>query len=180
MLLEVDEMDICNCDYWLNSSAIMSAIEIEWTASVLIWGERSDRGDDWNWHRWRKYVEERGKERYCWRAGVISRNEGEEGEGLFVWAVSLYLKAHSFSRVTVVREGISVGEDRVNGHTFQNNGTRIAECPTTHNSSECCEFRQVYSSVHSIITTSHDQFTWFFIILETECIMTKSNGSQFR
>ena len=29
-------------------------------------------------------VEERGKERYCWRAGVISRNEGEEGEELFV------------------------------------------------------------------------------------------------
>ena len=29
-------------------------------------------------------VEERGKERYCWRAGVMSRNEGEEGEALFV------------------------------------------------------------------------------------------------
>ena len=28
-------------------------------------------------------VEERGK-RYCWRAGVISRNEGEEEETLFV------------------------------------------------------------------------------------------------
>ena len=29
-------------------------------------------------------VEERGKERYCWRAGVMSRNEGEEEETLFV------------------------------------------------------------------------------------------------
>ena len=29
-------------------------------------------------------VEERGKERYCWRAGVMSRNEGEEGEKLLV------------------------------------------------------------------------------------------------
>ena len=29
-------------------------------------------------------VEERGKERYCWRAGVMSRNEGEEGEELLV------------------------------------------------------------------------------------------------
>ena len=30
------------------------------------------------------YVEERGKERYCCRAGVMSRDEGEEEEGLFV------------------------------------------------------------------------------------------------
>ena len=29
-------------------------------------------------------VEERGKERYCWRAGVMSRNEGKEEERLFV------------------------------------------------------------------------------------------------
>ena len=29
-------------------------------------------------------VEERGEERYHWRAGVMSRNEGEEGEELFV------------------------------------------------------------------------------------------------
>ena len=34
-------------------------------------------------------VEERGKERYCWRAGVMSRNEGEEEERLFVWIVFL-------------------------------------------------------------------------------------------
>ena len=38
-------------------------------------------------------VKERGKERYCWSAGVMSRNEGEEGETLFVWMVFLYLKA---------------------------------------------------------------------------------------
>ena len=31
-----------------------------------------------------RFVEERGKERYCCRAGVMSRDEGEEGEGLFV------------------------------------------------------------------------------------------------
>ena len=29
-------------------------------------------------------VKERGKERYFWRAGVMSRNEGEEGEELLV------------------------------------------------------------------------------------------------
>ena len=29
-------------------------------------------------------VKERREERYCWRAGVMSRNEGEEGEALFV------------------------------------------------------------------------------------------------
>ena len=26
-------------------------------------------------------MKERGEERYCWRAGVMSRNEGEEGRG---------------------------------------------------------------------------------------------------
>ena len=34
-------------------------------------------------------MKERGKERYSWRAGVMSRNEREEGEGLFVWMVVL-------------------------------------------------------------------------------------------
>ena len=29
-------------------------------------------------------VKERGEERYCWRTGVISKNEGEEEEELFV------------------------------------------------------------------------------------------------
>ena len=58
----------------------------------------------------------------------MSRNEREEGEGLFVRAVSLYLKAHSFSRVTYVREGMSACEDRMMEHTLQSDGTRIAEC----------------------------------------------------
>ena len=29
-------------------------------------------------------VKERGKERYCWRAGVMSRNEGEETQILLI------------------------------------------------------------------------------------------------
>ena len=29
-------------------------------------------------------VKERGEERYCWRAGVMSRNEGEEEEALLI------------------------------------------------------------------------------------------------
>ena len=32
-------------------------------------------------------VKERGKERYSERAGVMSKNEGEEEEGLLVWMV---------------------------------------------------------------------------------------------
>ena len=58
-------------------------------------------------------VKERGEERYCWRAGVMSRDEGEEGEILFVWMVSIPVKAYSLSSMTVVREGISDCEDRV-------------------------------------------------------------------
>ena len=101
-------------------------------------------------------VKERGEERYCWRAGVMSRNEEEEGEILLVWMVFLYLKALPSSRVTVVREGMSVCDDRVNRNTLQSDGTRIEECITDPSfSSECCEFRQVYSSLHFIITTSH-------------------------
>ena len=89
---------------------------------------------------------------------MISRNEGEEEEELLVWMVFLYLKAHFLSRETVLREGMSDCEDRVIGNTLQSDGTRIAEGSTTF-SSECSEFRQVYSSVHFIITTSHDQFS---------------------
>ena len=89
-------------------------------------------------------VEERGEERYCCRAGVMSRNEGEEEEGLFVWRVFFSEKAHPFLRVTVVREGMSVCEDRVIGNTLQSDDTRTAECPTVFSfSSECCEFRQI-------------------------------------
>ena len=72
-------------------------------------------------------MEERGKERYCWRAGVMSRDEGEEEEGLLVRTVFLCLKALLLSRATVVREGMSVGEDRVRGNTLQSDGTRIDE-----------------------------------------------------
>ena len=109
-------------------------------------------------------MKERGEERYCWRAGVMSRNEEEEEEELFVLMDFLHLKARLLLRVTVVREGMSVGDNRVLGNTLQSDGTRIAECTTAKHtndvcSSECCEFSQVYSSLHFIITTSHDQFT---------------------
>ena len=75
-------------------------------------------------------VKERGYLRYCCRAGVISRNEGEEEEGLFVWRVFFSEKAHPFLRVTVVREGMSVCEDRVIGNTLQGDITRKLECTT--------------------------------------------------
>ena len=124
-------------------------------------------------------VEERGEERYCWRAGVMSRNERGEGEGLLVWRVFFSLKARSLSRETLVREGMSVGENRVIGNTLQSD-MGIVECVTVFSfSSECIEFRQVYSSIHFIITTSHYQFTGV-INLELECTPTKSNGGQFR
>ena len=50
--------------------------------------------------------------------------------------VFLYLKARPLVRVTVVREGISVCEDRVMDVTLQSDGTRIAECTTVPFSSE--------------------------------------------
>ena len=50
--------------------------------------------------------------------------------------VFFFEKASSLSRVTVVREGMSVCEDRVIGNTLQSYDTRIAECPTAINSSE--------------------------------------------
>ena len=75
---------------------------------------------------------------------------------------------------------MSASEDGVIGNTLQSDDTRIVECTTVFSiSSECSEFRQVYSSFHFIITTSHDQFSGF-IIIETECIITKLNGSQLR
>ena len=77
-----------------------------------------------------RFVEERGKERYCWRAGVMSRNEGEEGEELLVLMVFFFEKAHPLRRVTVVREGMSICEDRVIGNTLQLDDARIEECPT--------------------------------------------------
>ena len=110
----------------------------------------------------------------------MSRNEGEEKEQLSVMTAFFIEKACLLLRVTVVREGMSVGEDRVIGSTLQSDDSRIEECTIDISfSSECCEFRQVYSLVHFIITTSHYQFTRF-IILETECTVTQSNRSQFR
>ena len=64
-------------------------------------------------------------------------NEGEKEEELFVWMVFLYLKACDSSRVTVVREGMSVCENRVIENPLQSDGTRIAECTIVFNSSEC-------------------------------------------
>ena len=55
----------------------------------------------------------------------MSRNEGGEGEELLMWMVFLYLKAYPLLRVTVVREGMSICEDRVIGSTLQGDGTRI-------------------------------------------------------
>ena len=54
---------------------------------------------------------------------------------------------------------MSVGKDGVIGNTLQSDDTRTDECSTVFKSSDCCEIRQVYSSVHFIIITSHDQFT---------------------
>ena len=70
-------------------------------------------------------VKERGYLRYFLRAGVISRNEGEEEETLLVWMVSLNSNARR--RSAVVREGMPVCEDRVIGNTLQSDGTRIEE-----------------------------------------------------
>ena len=81
-------------------------------------------------------MKEGGKERYCWRAGVMSRNEGEEEEGLFVLTVFLHVKAHFLQSTTVVREGMSVCDDRVIRNTLQSDGTRMVECNTISNSSE--------------------------------------------
>ena len=66
--------------------------------------------------------------RYSCRAGVMSRNEGGKEEELFVLTVFLHMKATFLSRVTVVREGMSVYEGRETDNTLQSNGTRILEC----------------------------------------------------
>ena len=76
-------------------------------------------------------VEERGEERYHCKAGVMSRNEGEEEEGeLFALTVIFIEKAYFFSRTTLMREGMSVCEDEVIGNTLQSDGTRTPECQT--------------------------------------------------
>ena len=70
-----------------------------------MWSENGDLAFGWEWR-----VKETMNWRYCWRAGVISRNEREEGEELLVLMVFFREKAHSLVRETVVREGMSVGE----------------------------------------------------------------------
>ena len=57
----------------------------------------------------------------------MSRNEGEEEKELFVWMVFLYLKAIPLLRVTVVRKGMPVCEDRVIDNTLQSDDTRRKE-----------------------------------------------------
>ena len=90
----------------------------------------------------------------------MSRNEGGEEEKLLVWRVFFSEKAHPLVRVTVEREGMSVREDRVIRNTLQSNDLNMGErTKCCLSCSECCEFRQVYSSSHSIIITSHDQFS---------------------
>ena len=54
---------------------------------------------------------------------------------------------------------MSVDEDGMIGSTLQSDGTRIAESITLFINRDCCELRQVYSSLHFIIITSHDQFS---------------------
>ena len=66
----------------------------------------------------------------------MSRNEGEEKEQLSVMTAFFIEKAYPLLRVTVVREGMSVGEDRVIGSTLQIDGTRKTECNTAYNRSE--------------------------------------------
>ena len=72
---------------------------------------------------------------YC-RAGVMSKNEREEGEELFVWTVFLDLKTYSLLRVTVVREGMSTCEDKTKRKTLQSDGTKMTECATVPFSSK--------------------------------------------
>ena len=68
-----------------------------------------------------------GELRTLSRAGVMSMNEEEEEEGLMALTVFFSLKAYPLSRVTVVRDGMSVCENRVIGSTLQSDGTRTME-----------------------------------------------------
>ena len=51
-------------------------------------------------------------------------------EELLVWTVFFSVKEYFSPRVTVLSEGMSVGEGRVIGSTLQSDGTRIEECTT--------------------------------------------------
>ena len=57
----------------------------------------------------------------------MSRNEGDEEMELLVRTIFLHLKTNSLLRVTVVREGMSIGEDREKMNTLQNDGRRTVE-----------------------------------------------------
>ena len=57
----------------------------------------------------------------------MSKNERKKKEILLVWTVFLSLKAPSLQSVTVVREGMSVCESRVNGSTLQRDGAGTEE-----------------------------------------------------
>ena len=60
----------------------------------------------------------------------------------------------------MVMEGKSNSDLKTEEPTLKGDVIRIKECTTVLSiSSECCEFWQVYCSVHFIISTSHDQFT---------------------
>ena len=143
---------------------------------IVVWSENGDLVLGWEWR-----VKETMNWRYCCRAGVMSRDEGGEEEELLIWTVFLHLKAFFLLRVTVVREGMSVCEGRVIGSTLQSDETRRVECITVIPfSSEWCEFRQVYSSLHFIIITSHDQFSRSIKRVKLECILTQLNGRQLR
>ena len=54
----------------------------------------------------------------------------------------------------------------VKGSTLQSDDTRKLQRFSAFNA-DWSEFRQVYSSFRFTITTSHDQFRWFIIIVET-------------
>ena len=64
---------------------------------------QSENGDLVLGLEWR--VKETMNWRYCWRAGVMSRNEGGEEERLLVLMVFLREKAHFLLRATAVRRG---------------------------------------------------------------------------
>ncbi len=66
----------------------------------------------------------------------MSRNERMEEKQLSVMTAFFIEKAYLSLRATVVREGMSVGEDRVIGSTLQIDGTRKTECNTAYNRSE--------------------------------------------
>ena len=57
----------------------------------------------------------------------MSRNEGDEEMELLARTILLHLKTYSSLRVTVVREGMSIGEDREKRNTLQNDGRRTVE-----------------------------------------------------